>query len=452
MERYSVQGNGWASQFTQILLDAGCDLMDEQERGFGVIAYNLARMIWNAHHDSSQPVRKSEKVGRNEPCPCGSGLKYKKCCASKTDESPAGSSPKIATFNSDMIPLLWSVDGIHDACNHLSSLLTEIPVFKEFRFSTRHVREFLKNNMPPGNDVDRDEWLDDIAVSYVKESDDKRVLVGADKLMIAASKYAKSAADIRALAAGYFFATTSQSAKNSDFNILIPMLFRRAIGEIVEPTNIFAKISKKIRKAAKERFKTGETPSEEEVNDFWDSLSDADKDSAAEAATELADAIWQAIRSGKLPVGLPFATILPLYSLASKMDSLGKDAVCDQMLDLMKNGEEKMTSDDYRLYDDILCEWLRQNDDMSEEADLVNMTVSLVKGRALKGMIPGLLVGTMRGQIPQSHLPGEEAIIASWGKELQGMNEEELLKYAEFMEAKGYPQIAKRTRELVQSH
>jgi preprotein translocase subunit SecA len=25
-------------------------------------------------------VRKSEKVGRNDPCPCGSGKKYKHCC------------------------------------------------------------------------------------------------------------------------------------------------------------------------------------------------------------------------------------------------------------------------------------------------------------------------------------------------------------------------------------
>ena len=24
--------------------------------------------------------REEEKVGRNEPCPCGSGKKYKKCC------------------------------------------------------------------------------------------------------------------------------------------------------------------------------------------------------------------------------------------------------------------------------------------------------------------------------------------------------------------------------------
>ncbi len=30
----------------------------------------------------SQPVRvdKSQKVGRNDPCPCGSGKKYKNCC------------------------------------------------------------------------------------------------------------------------------------------------------------------------------------------------------------------------------------------------------------------------------------------------------------------------------------------------------------------------------------
>jgi len=24
--------------------------------------------------------REEEKVGRNDPCPCGSGKKYKKCC------------------------------------------------------------------------------------------------------------------------------------------------------------------------------------------------------------------------------------------------------------------------------------------------------------------------------------------------------------------------------------
>jgi preprotein translocase subunit SecA len=34
-----------------------------------------------------QPVRnKDKKVGPNDPCPCGSGKKYKKCCMQKDKE------------------------------------------------------------------------------------------------------------------------------------------------------------------------------------------------------------------------------------------------------------------------------------------------------------------------------------------------------------------------------
>lgn len=31
-------------------------------------------------HDKSQNLKKAKKTGRNDPCPCGSGKKYKKCC------------------------------------------------------------------------------------------------------------------------------------------------------------------------------------------------------------------------------------------------------------------------------------------------------------------------------------------------------------------------------------
>ena len=31
-------------------------------------------------YKKSKTVVKENKVGRNEPCPCGSGKKYKKCC------------------------------------------------------------------------------------------------------------------------------------------------------------------------------------------------------------------------------------------------------------------------------------------------------------------------------------------------------------------------------------
>ncbi len=36
-----------------------------------------------AQSDPPQPVRSTAKVGRNEPCPCGSHLKFKRCCLGK---------------------------------------------------------------------------------------------------------------------------------------------------------------------------------------------------------------------------------------------------------------------------------------------------------------------------------------------------------------------------------
>lgn len=34
-------------------------------------------------YNASKTVVKEKKIGRNEPCPCGSGKKYKKCCMNK---------------------------------------------------------------------------------------------------------------------------------------------------------------------------------------------------------------------------------------------------------------------------------------------------------------------------------------------------------------------------------
>ena len=34
-----------------------------------------------------KPVVAAKKVGRNDPCPCGSGKKYKKCCGADGSEA-----------------------------------------------------------------------------------------------------------------------------------------------------------------------------------------------------------------------------------------------------------------------------------------------------------------------------------------------------------------------------
>jgi preprotein translocase subunit SecA len=40
------------------------------------------------------PIRRGPKVGRNDPCPCGSGKKYKKCCGAVTLRPAVGEEPE----------------------------------------------------------------------------------------------------------------------------------------------------------------------------------------------------------------------------------------------------------------------------------------------------------------------------------------------------------------------
>jgi SWIM/SEC-C metal-binding protein len=36
-----------------------------------------------------EPSRAAPKIGRNDPCPCGSGKKFKKCCVDQPARLPA---------------------------------------------------------------------------------------------------------------------------------------------------------------------------------------------------------------------------------------------------------------------------------------------------------------------------------------------------------------------------
>ncbi|GHV87674.1 hypothetical protein AGMMS50267_00340 [Spirochaetia bacterium] len=53
------------------------------QRGKKVHKYNRDSGFFDEHPEDApeQPVRRAEpKIGRNDPCSCGSGKKYKKCC------------------------------------------------------------------------------------------------------------------------------------------------------------------------------------------------------------------------------------------------------------------------------------------------------------------------------------------------------------------------------------
>ncbi|RZI85453.1 MAG: YecA family protein [Rubrivivax sp.] len=50
-----------------------------------MLAVQDLRLFWLQHQPKNMPVRNDDKTGRNDPCPCGSGLKFKKCCGAAPD-------------------------------------------------------------------------------------------------------------------------------------------------------------------------------------------------------------------------------------------------------------------------------------------------------------------------------------------------------------------------------
>jgi preprotein translocase subunit SecA len=53
------------------------------------------RFIGAGATEKPQQVIRKEKVGRNDPCPCGSGKKYKKCHGAGGPPPTSGAKPAV---------------------------------------------------------------------------------------------------------------------------------------------------------------------------------------------------------------------------------------------------------------------------------------------------------------------------------------------------------------------
>ncbi len=83
---------GMAKSFAMAAHDAGYDLSNEDDMGKAMAAYNAKALANYLAGKRPGPAGmrpgpavpgapdRTRKVGRNERCPCGSGLKYKRCC------------------------------------------------------------------------------------------------------------------------------------------------------------------------------------------------------------------------------------------------------------------------------------------------------------------------------------------------------------------------------------
>lgn len=64
------------------MLEAKADYLYNLPQWDGIFSVEKRKEITKAWRESRIVVNKN-KIGRNEPCPCGSGKKYKNCCGKK---------------------------------------------------------------------------------------------------------------------------------------------------------------------------------------------------------------------------------------------------------------------------------------------------------------------------------------------------------------------------------
>jgi len=90
---------GPAKSFVMHAEQAGVDVTDSRALRAYMVQEQIERLAQQALTDVSEPVgyglpvpivEHSPKIGRNDPCPCGSGKKYKKCCGNPAARDAAG--------------------------------------------------------------------------------------------------------------------------------------------------------------------------------------------------------------------------------------------------------------------------------------------------------------------------------------------------------------------------
>ena len=67
------------------MLDAQADYLYELPQWDAILTEEQRAQITKDYR-KSKTVVKGPKVGRNDPCPCGSGKKYKNCCGKVVNE------------------------------------------------------------------------------------------------------------------------------------------------------------------------------------------------------------------------------------------------------------------------------------------------------------------------------------------------------------------------------
>ncbi len=221
---------------------AGYDPSDEFERLMGLNALTAALMVYDAA--KGRGVR-SQRVGRNDPCPCGSGRKHKKCCygtaAAGLPEPPV--SLPFPLDDPGLVPQVHRQDVFSEDMDALTRLFQEDPALCRIRFTGHVAAAFLAEEMADGvlgeDDDSPATRFEELLSSYLAEVEGPEVLGDLEAALLgAAPRWAADVADLRALSQGVALAclpgASDEEAEEQAVNPLYLLIFRETVREAVE--------------------------------------------------------------------------------------------------------------------------------------------------------------------------------------------------------------------------
>lgn len=443
----------------EALKKAGYDLDDERDTLFALIAFGAAIRVFNAAIPPPEPER-GRKVGRNDPCPCGSGRKYKKCCARAPGRpaSSSGSPPRAQIDLFDLIPRFAVEEWFAEDLSTLTRLFQEDPDLKEIRFAKHRLRDFLLQaardeggeDLPP-------EFYHGVKLRYLLEVEPPSALGDLTEQMLkAVPRWLDDPSALRSLALGVALEVLENTVEEEDpsdtgkENPLYTTILELTIKDLLEDEERWMEWLEDVGgpEGVQERLAKGEpfpikTFPVEIAHQFIERLQ--------EEGPEAVEAMVREIREGGLPVGLPFASVLPCLVRIVLSHREGIEPTPEQVIRFVEDTAEELGPEDAELFDLVLAEWVEEHGDEADEATLTRVGIVrsvLTSYDGFGPLGPTLVLITMRdlnftemeGAPP---LPMEEGQSAA-----DGITPEFLERYGDFLWEEDLPAMALRTWNL----
>jgi hypothetical protein len=450
------------ARMVRVLVEAGYDPGSDREMGMGLTAYNVALLVC-AHASRKLPVQRGQKAraGRNDPCPCGSGKKYKKCCLD-LDRVPSAANDRgpPVKFGPDVVPRLWGGDrdggGLCEDYDRLSEIICQDPAFAGVGFPVEEVTAFMDTvaDSEPAfmEALDNDDpethnrVFDAICTRFLKERGADFDLSTAKDKCLEAAKRATSDHDVRALATGICLALISDPSDDPADNPLATILFRKALFDAAGTVHIIDRMMNRFPSDADElcRLMEANDPSiNAKLEAAADALSPSGVDMLRTNFDKLHKRLWDTIAAGEFPVPLPLATQLAMFG---RLYGAAGSGACsrDDMMAALTASADDLIEEDYVQFGQMLDRWLKGSNEKRPDkiVEAVRTMRHLCAVRLIGDLVPVLLVSCLRERLQAPFDADELKFVEGAADATDKLGF--MTEYSAWLRTKGFPGMADR--------